>query len=554
MPASPSRIALANTLQGGLRALRAGGGRRAAAALVAAVSALAFAAAAGGATVAVLRAADIALPQLPRVRPEFLLERVLSAAFLGAAFLLLLGALTTGVSTLFLAPELPALVVLPLPRGTLFRRQLLRCVALSSGPLLLLSLPALGVAAARAPRPVLAATAGLAVLAALALATGTLGSLAALFLVRLAPPRRALLLTGLLSAVGLSAALIGFRAARPERLFDPVAAVELLKTLGRTPPAPAGADPSAHAARALARAFRGDGSGLWTALLLLAGSGTLLIGVARGLAPLHLRTLEECWTGGGATGRRRRTPRPVPSPGAALLRAEIASLLRDAATPAQLGSLLAVFVLQLLNLGLLPREEAAARDVLAGLQAGLALFLVSALSLRFCFPAVSGDGRAALLLRSLPLSPARHLACRYAVRAVPAAATGLLLVAASLGVLRPAPAAAVSAAVATLVGSLALPALHLGLGALSPRYDEPNAIAVALGPGGLFALVLSTALSLAATAVVSRELQLLAGALTGSSLPPEILLAGWCAAALALGAAAPVLGARALARADLAGG
>jgi ABC-2 type transport system permease protein len=552
MPASPSRVALVNSLRGITRGFRAGRARHAVASAVALLAALAFAAGSGWATAAVLNAARAALPHLPQLRPEYLVERVLSGAFLSAAFLLALGSLTTGVSMLFLSVELPALVVLPLPHAWIFRRQLLRTLAAASAPVLLLALPVLVAAAARAPRPALAAAAGLSALAALALFTGTLGSAASLLLVRLVPPRRALLLAAFLSAIGLSAALLGFRAARPERLFDPVAAIELLESLGKTPPPSVGLDPAAHAARAVTRAFGGDGAGLLPAFFLLAASAALLLAVASGLAPAHFRALEESWTFGAKTTRRTTRMRPVLSLDAALLRAETASLLREASTPAQLGSLLAIFVLQFLNLGILPAGDAAARDVLAGLQTGLALFLVSALSLRFCYPAVSGDGRASLVLRSLPLSSSRHLAHRYAVRAAPSALAGLVLVVTSLAILRPPNDVAFVAIAAGLLGSLALPALHLGLGALLPRYDAPNAIAVALGPGGLLALVLSTAISLSATLVVSEELRFFAGALLHGSLRGGTLLFIWGAFTAALGVAPLALGARSLARADLA--
>jgi hypothetical protein len=120
--------------------------------------------------------------------------------------------------------------------------------------------------------------------------------------------------------------------------------------------------------------------------------------------------------------------------------------------------------------------------------------------------------------------------------------------------LSPAAPAAVAAVGVAFLGSLAIPALHLGLGALFPRYDAPNAVAVALGPGGLFALVLSTALSLTAAVAVSGELRLLLGALAGARLSAAPVLSGWCAAAVALGVVPLALGARSLGRVDLSGG
>jgi ABC-2 type transport system permease protein len=237
--------------------------------------------------------------------------------------------------------------------------------------------------------------------------------------------------------------------------------------------------------------------------------------------------------------------------GGVLLRAEAATVLRDASTPAQLGSLAAVFVLDVLNVRLLPATDASARDLVAGLQTGLSLFLVSALSLRFAYPAVSTDGRAAAVLRSLPLDPRRHLAARWAARALPAVATSLLLTGLSLAVLR-SPAGTTAAALSVaFAGGLAIPALHTGLGGLFPRYDASNPVAVALGPGGLFALVLSTGLALFSTLAVSAELRMLLGALLHRRLTlAPVLLVFFCAAAAA--AAIPMaLAARSLTTSDI---
>ena len=552
MASSPTRVAFANSLRGAVRGFRTGGARYAVASLAAALSAVAFAAGTAWAVAAVLDAAASALPQLPGIHAPFLVERVLATGLVSTSVLLLLGALTTGVSTLFLSTELPALLVLPIPHARIFRRQILRTTGASAAPMLLLLLPSLGVAAARSPRPFMALGAGLAVLAALALASGVAGGAGALLLVRLVPPRRALLLAATISAVGLSAALIGFRGSRPERLFDTVEALALLESLGQTPPPPPGLDPAAHAARALTHALFGDAGALPAALLTLAAA-VLLFVVAGRLAPAHRRALEEARLV-PAPSPAATLRRPVSSLDHALLRSEAAALLREASTPAQLGSLFAVFVLQLLNLAVLPAGDASTRDVLLGLQTAVTLFFVAALSLRFAYPAVSADGRAALVLRTLPLSPARHLLHRYVVRAGPAGLAGLGLSVVSLAILSPPRPVRLAAIAVTLLGALALPALQLGLGALFPRYDAPNAVAVALGPGGLFTLVLSTALAATASVTVSGELRLLLGNFAGRRLPEAVFVASWCTSAVLLGASALALGARALSRADLSGG
>ncbi len=549
-----ARVALANGLKAAGRALRPSSGWEAAGALGAVATAFAFAAAELWGLRAAVALARRGLPELPGIVPAWLLERGLGGALGGAALLLVLGTLTTAVSTLFLSEELAHAVTLPIPHASLFRRQVAATLVLASSPALLLALPAVAAAALEGPRALPAAIgAGAAVLSVVVLA-GVAGTVLALLLVALVPPRRALLLSASLSGLGLAAALVGARAARPERLFDPIALLELLEKVGGTPPPSPGADPIAVAARLAARAVLGSGAAALGSLALLAGAVALLLLAGAALAPLHLRLLRRSREEADAPAGRRRAGRPAASLEGILLRAELATLLRDAATPGQLGTLAAVFVLDLLNLRLLPTGDAGARDLVAGLQTGLALFLVSALSLRFAYPAVSTDGRAALVLRSLPLSPVRHLLVRWAVRAVPAVAAALLLVGASAAALRPGRDAVVASLLVALVGGAAIPALHVGLGGVLPRYDPPNPVAVALGPGGLLAMGLSTLLAVVPVAAVSDGILGLVDALARVPVERGPLLAAWTSAALALGAGALAAAARRLPRADVSGG
>ncbi|MGA7991159.1 MAG: hypothetical protein WCC53_07000, partial [Thermoanaerobaculia bacterium] len=103
----------------------------------------------------------------------------------------------------------------------------------------------------------------------------------------------------------------------------------------------------------------------------------------------------------------------------------------------------------------------------------------------------------------------------------------------------------------TLAGGLAIPALHTGLGGLFPRYDGPNPVAVALGPGGLFALVLSTALAVLATVTVSAELRALIGALLRHAAPLSLFLPLFFGAAAAAAAIPMVLAGKSLKTRDI---
>lgn len=547
---SAGRVALGNSLKALGRGLSPRSTWEAAGALSVVLAALAFVAAEYAGLAFVVRLAGRGFAELPSLVPAFLLERLLLGGLTATALLLLLGSLTTAVSTLFLSEELLLRMALPIPHARILLRQTAATVALASGPAILLALPAVVLAARSAPSGLAGAGALAAAFLFAVVLAGTLGSALALGVVAVFPPRRARLLAAFLSTAGLAAALLGVRGARPERLLDPVEALDLLLRLGTTPVDAPGASPLAHAARAATRGLLGEASGLFAALALLASSLALLVVLANVLAPLHLRLLRRSREEGEAP-QGRRAARVATSLRGELVRAETRTLLRDAATPAQLGTLAAVLVLDLLNLKLLPSGDAASRDLVHGLQSGLGLFLVSALALRFAYPAVSTDGRAALLLRTLPLLPTGHLVVRWAVRAVPSVFAALLLAGVSAAVLEARGFALGAALAAAVVGGLAIPALQLGLGALFPRYGAPNPVSVALGPGGLFAMALSTLLATVPVLFVSEGLRGLLETLLGTRLDAAILLAGWCAAAIGLAAGAMLAAARRLPNADL---
>jgi ABC-2 type transport system permease protein len=540
-----------NSARAAGRTILAGDARGRLAAVSGLLALLAFAGLETAGLEGVLRASRTALGELPELRPAFLVERLLGFAFAAVLVLGFLGSLTTAISTLFLSDELGALCVLPFAHRRLVLRQASLTVALASAPSILLSAPALLVAAVASSHPLLAFVAGAVPLAGVLLLAGAAGVAAAVVLVRLVPPRRARLLAAFLSATGLAVALVGFRAARPERLFDPVEALSVVTRLGVAPPASPGLDPAGWAARAATQGLFGDAGGLAPgAVLFLGGLASFLL-VPAALWRLHLHVLRDSRPGSAAPSARARRGPQARSLDGMLLRSEAASLLRDASTPAQLGSLAAVFLLDLMNVRLLPGADASQRDVVAGLQAGLSLFLVSALSLRFAYPSVSSDGRAALVLRTLPIDPGRQLFVRWAVRAFPALGVALALTGASLLVLRPGGVTSALAFVAALAGGLAIPALHVGLGALFPRYDAPNAVSVALSTGGLFALVFSTGLSLLSTLVVSKELRLLLGATLKINIAPWPLLFFFLVSAAAAAIAPMTLAAKSLATRDI---
>ena len=144
---SAGAVAAGNALRALGRSLSPRSTAEAAGALAVVVFSGAFVAGEYAGLAFLVRLGRSAVAQLPALVPEILLERLLLGAFAGAGVLLLLGTLTTAVSTLFLSEELLLRMALPIPHARLLLRQVAATIALASGPAILVALPAVVLAA-----------------------------------------------------------------------------------------------------------------------------------------------------------------------------------------------------------------------------------------------------------------------------------------------------------------------------------------------------------------------------------------------------------------------
>ena len=137
---SGGRVALANQLKAFGRGLSPRSTAEAAGVLAVAATTLAFVVGEYAGLAFLLRLARRGFEALPELAPAILLERLLLGAFATTGALLLLGSVTTAVSTLFLSEEVSLRRTLPIPHARLLLRQAAATTALASGPAVLLAL------------------------------------------------------------------------------------------------------------------------------------------------------------------------------------------------------------------------------------------------------------------------------------------------------------------------------------------------------------------------------------------------------------------------------
>jgi ABC-2 type transport system permease protein len=179
-----------------------------------------------------------------------------------------------------------------------------------------------------------------------------------------------------------------------------------------------------------------------------------------------------------------------------LLVKDLKVFLRDTAQWSQLLLLLALVLVYLYNfrvldLGKLPYMSDVVKNAYAFVNLAMAAFVLSAIAVRFVFPAVSIEGPAFWLVRTAPVTMRAFLWSKFWTGLVPVLllAEGLTILANEfLGV---APFLKVLDAAAVFFMTFALVGLAAGMGARHPRFSFENVTQVSGSYGGVAFMILA---------------------------------------------------------------
>ena len=432
---------------------------------------------------------------------EYLVRLGLSWLFLTFLSFLAFSGIVTSLSTFFLSEDLRLLVAAPVRSDRLFHSRFARTVGQASWMVVTFLVPVLlAVGVVRCAGARYYATSVLTLVPFVVIPVAV-GSVVTLLLVNLFPARRArdiLMLMGLLFAVGL---ILMLRFLRPERLVS----VETLPDVTaffatlQSPVTPL--LPSFWAGEALFAALQGGADwlhtgALWTTALAFVVLARMAFGryyfrgwskaqEARKARFTRLRFLETVTDLG-----------PLKPAARSLLVKDLKVFLRDTTQWSQLLLLLALALVYLYNFRVLdldriPYMSGLVKNAYAFVNLALAAFVISAVSVRFVFPAVSAEGAAFWLVRSAPVSMRLFLWSKFWTGLVP-----ILLLAEALTILSNqylgvAVFLKVLAAVAIVFMTFGLVGLAAGMGAQHPRFGAENITQVAGSYGGIAFMVLA---------------------------------------------------------------
>jgi ABC-2 type transport system permease protein len=434
---------------------------------------------------------------------EYLVRLGFSWLFLTFLSFVAFSAVVSALSTFFLSEDLRLLIAAPIPPRALFYSRFAKTAVQSSWMVVAFMLPVLlGVGVARCAGPGYY-LAGVLALVPFVLIPVAIGAMVTLLLVNVFPARRArdiLMLMGLLFAVTI---VLLLRFLQPERLLH----VEVLPEITDffkaiqspiTPLLPSFWAGETVFAGLQGRADWAHGLALWTTALgftvlaRMAFERFYFAGWSKAQEARKARFTRLAWVE-AALGRL-----PIPLAWRSLVVKDLKVFLRDTTQWSQLLLLVALSAVYLYNFRVLdlqriPYMTAFVKSAYAFVNLGLAAFVLSAVAVRFVFPAVSAEGPAFWIVRKAPTPMSAFLWSKFWTGLVPVllmAETLTILSNKFLGVATP---LQWIDAIAIFFMTFALVGLAAGMGARYPRFHAENVTQVAGSYGGIAFMVLAVA-------------------------------------------------------------
>jgi ABC-2 type transport system permease protein len=188
--------------------------------------------------------------------------------------------------------------------------------------------------------------------------------------------------------------------------------------------------------------------------------------------------------------------RPFPAVVRAIMIKDIKTFIRDTTQWSQLFLLVALIVVYLYNFKVLPLDRSpmpagTIRSLVAFANLALAGFVLSAVAMRFAFPAVSLEGKAFWLLQTSPISLKSLLWSKFWLNLLPLVFLGELLVFASNLMLRVPGWMMVLSLITVFLMTFGITAICVGVGAIYPRFAYDHVAEIPTSFGGAVCMIFS---------------------------------------------------------------
>lgn len=430
---------------------------------------------------------------------DLLALRLLSMILLTFFSILVFSNVVTALSTYYLSGELDILHSSPVKREDIFRAKFAETLVDSSWMTLIYGLPVFMAYGIVFKASLVYYFGLLMTLIPFLVIPAAVGVIVTMLLVNAFPARRAkdiIVLLGLLFFVVL---YILFRLLRPEKLVDPDTFPSLVQylTAMRAPVSPL--LPSSWAADALSPLLRKSGGDALFYLLMLWSTALAGIVISEWVClGIYYSGWSRSQEGKKAPLSRSRfadaffrlLSLPFPGTMRAIVLKDVKLFFRDTSQWSQLFLIFALMVVYIYSFRLLPLERAAMpsfflQNLISFLNLGMVGFVISAVSVRFVFPAVSLEGVSFWIIRSAPLSIRDFLWSKFWSSLIPLLVLAEILIVLSNVLLKVTPFMMGLGIVTVFMMTFGITALGIGLGAVYPKFRHENVAQIPTGFGGI---------------------------------------------------------------------
>jgi ABC-2 type transport system permease protein len=208
---------------------------------------------------------------------------------------------------------------------------------------------------------------------------------------------------------------------------------------------------------------------------------------------------------------------------------DIKTFLRDSTQWSQLFLLIALIVVYLYNFKVLPLDRSplpteTLKTAVSFANLALAGFVLSAVAVRFAFPAVSLEGKAFWILQTAPISLRTLIWSKLWLNLVPLLILGELLVFLSNLLLQVSSWMMILSLATIFLMTFGITAICVGVGAMYPKFTFDHAAEIPTSFGGAVCMIVSIAFIGIAVAIEAWPIYLLAmrGLSSGRSSVPEL--------------------------------
>ncbi len=435
---------------------------------------------------------------------EILLAKLMAVVFLTFFLMLTVSNIITSLSTYFLSEDNRLILSIPVSTDKVYLSKYLITLGHSSWMVLLFGIPVFMAYGSVYGAPITYYLWFTLILLVFLLIPGGIGVMISMSLVNLVPAKRAKGVLVVLFILFLAGLYLFFRFLQPEKLVNPEKFSELVDYLAmmKLPTSPF--LPSHWATRSLFPLLKGrfEDSMFYFLLLLSTGLMSVLAGswICRFL---YYRGWSRSYESREA--KIKRVPlleglfdflmRPFHGSTKVMVIKDIKIFLRDTRQWSQLILLFALVVVYLFNFKALPLNKVPGisfylENVISFLNVGLAGFVLSAVAVRFIYPAISLEGKSFWIMLSSPIELRRFIWCKFWTSLVPLLLLAEALIILSNIFLHVTQFMMIISTVSIFFITVAIVSMGIGIGAVFPRFRVEDVAQIHSGFGGLVYMII----------------------------------------------------------------